>query len=276
MTIIFDLQFLEGHFMSLRCLNLKLLAFSVMIGFFTGSTVDVLADEGNNDFTEYFKPVTKTKSTKSKKGRRNVKKGKKSVSMKSKNLINQASGNKYVDANAANDTGTCVYAQTNNINALNAELEKVHFASNVVNRKCSNGESLLLIATKNDNFIAFRSLLEHGANPNLENSAGVTPLHVLARTDGRNSDDMFKMLIRHPDIMVNGQDLCGYTPLMRAIEFGNVEAVKGLIKAGANTTMKNNYGQNAVTLAEQMVNAQRNEEKAVVNKQIFDIVNRVD
>jgi ankyrin repeat protein len=61
---------------------------------------------------------------------------------------------------------------------------------------------------------------------------------------------------------------------MRAVEFGNIEVVKGLMKAGANTTMKNNYGQNAVTLAEQMVAAQRNEEKVVVNKQILDIVNR--
>ena len=86
---------------------------------------------------------------------------------------------------------------------------------------------------------------------------------------------MFNMLIRHPDINVNNQDLCGYTPLMRAIEFGNIDVVRGLIRAGANTTMKNNYGQNSIALAEQMVAAQRNPEKAVVNKQILDIVNRV-
>ena len=254
-----------------RCFNLKLLVACVTACMFAESTNIATAADANNDFTEYFKPVTK-KTTK--KGKRRGKRGKQDVSMKSKDLINQANGNKYVDANAANDTGTCIYAQTNNINALNAELEKAHYASNVVNRKCSNGESLLLIATKNDNFITFRTLLEHGANPNLENSAGVTPLHILARVDGRNSDDMFNMLIRHPDINVNNQDLCGYTPLMRAIEFGNIEVVKGLMKAGANTTMKNNYGQNAVTLAEQMVAAQRNEEKVVVNKQILDIVNR--
>ena len=253
-----------------RCFNLKLLVGCVSACMLAESTNIATAADANNDFTEYFKPVTKKTTKKSK---RRGKRGKQDVSMKSKDLINQAKGNKYVDANSANDTGTCIYAQTNNINALNAELEKAHYASNVVNRKCSNGESLLLIATKNDNFITFRTLLEHGANPNLENSAGVTPLHILARVDGRNSDDMFNMLIRHPDINVNNQDLCGYTPLMRAIEFGNVEAVSGLMKAGANTTMKNNYGQNAVTLAEQMVAAQRNEEKVVVNKQILDIIN---
>ena len=254
-----------------RCFNLKLLVACLAVCICAGSTDTVSAEETNNDFTEYFKPVTKKKA---KKGKRKGKRSRKDVSMKSKDLINQFSGNKYVDANSANDTGTCIYAQTNNINALNAELEKAHFASSVVNRKCSNGESLLLIATKNDNFIAFKTLLEHGANPNLENSAGATPLHILSRVDGRNADDMFNMLIRHPDISVNNQDLCGYTPLMRAIEFGNVEAVRGLMKAGANTTMKNNYGQNALTLAEQMVAAQRNSEKVVVNKQILDIVNR--
>ena len=253
-----------------RCFNLKLLVACVAVCVFAEGADIAISANANNDFTEYFKPVTKKTTKKSK---RKGKRGKQDVSMKSKELINQAKGNKYVDANSANDTGTCIYAQTNNINALNAELEKAHYASNVVNRKCSNGESLLLIATKNDNFITFRTLLEHGANPNLENSAGVTPLHILARVDGRNSDDMFNMLIRHPDINVNNQDLCGYTPLMRAIEFGNVEAVSGLMNAGANTTMKNNYGQNAVTLAEQMVAAQRNEEKVVVNKQILDIVN---
>ena len=255
-----------------RCFNLKLLVACVTICVFTGSADIAVSIDANNDFTEYFKPATKKTTKKSK---RKGKKGKQHVSMKSKDLINQANGNKYVDANSANDTGTCIYAQTNNINALNAELEKTHYASNVVNRKCSNGESLLLIATKNDNFIAFKTLLEHGANPNLENSAGVTPLHILARVDGRNSDDMFNMLIRHPDINVNNQDLCGYTPLMRAIEFGNIDVVRGLIRAGANTTMKNNYGQNSIALAEQMVAAQRNPEKAVVNKQILDIVNRV-
>ena len=261
-----------GHFMLSRCFNLKLLVACVTICVFTGSADIAVSIDANNDFTEYFKPATKKTTKKSK---RKGKKGKQHVSMKSKDLINQAKGNKYVDANSANDTGTCIYAQTNNINALNAELEKAHYASNVVNRKCSNGESLLLIATKNDNFIAFKTLLEHGANPNLENSAGVTPLHILARVDGRNSDDMFNMLIRHPDINVNNQDLCGYTPLMRAIEFGNIDVVRGLIRAGANTTMKNNYGQNSIALAEQMVAAQRNPEKAVVNKQILDIVNRV-
>ena len=209
-----------------RCFNLKLLVTCVAVCMFTEANY-AGAEGANNDFTEYFKPVAK-KTTK--KGKRKGKGSKQDVSMKSKDLINQAKGSKYVDANFANDTGTCIYAQTNNINALNAELEKAHFASNVVNRKCSNGESLLLIATKNDNFIAFKTLLEHGANPNLENSA--------------------------------------------AIEFGNVEAVRGLMKAGANTTMKNNYGQNSIALAEQMVVAQRNPEKAVVNKQILDIVNR--
>lgn len=253
-----------------RCFNLKLLVGCVSACMLAESTNIATAADANNDFTEYFKPVTKKTA---KKGKRRGKRGKQDVSMKSKDLINQANGNKYVDANSANDTGTCIYAQTNNINALNAELEKAHYASNVVNRKCSNGESLLLIATKNDNFIAFRTLLEHGADPNLENSAGVTPLHILARVAGRNSDDMFNMLIRHPDINVNNQDLCGYTPLMRAIEFGNIEVVSGLMKAGANTTMKNNYGQNAIALAEQMVAAQRNKEKVVVNKQILDIIN---
>lgn len=256
--------------MSLRCFNLKLLVACVAVCMLAEGTNIAGAADANNDFTEYFKPVTKKTAKKSK---RRGKRGKQDVSMKSKDLINRAKGNEYVDANSANDTGTCIYAQTNNINALNAELEKAHYASNVVNRKCSNGESLLLIATKNDNFITFRTLLERGANPNLENSAGATPLHILARVDGRNSDDMFNMLIRHPDINVNSQDLCGYTPLMRAIEFGNIEAVRGLIKAGANTTIKNNYGQNALVLAEKMVAAQRNEEKAVVNKQILDIVN---
>ena len=59
-----------------------------------------------------------------------------------------------------------------------------------------------------------------------------------------------------PEIKINAKIINGYTPLLCAIENRYTEVTKLLIAHGANLTLKNTAGENALALAQRKENTE--------------------
>ena len=122
-------------------------------------------------------------------------------------------------------------------------------------------------------------LLKHGANPNIENKDGATPLYVASKSY-KNKKDIVELLLKygadpnyyesgrapisaasnngHTDIVelllkygadVNDVISGGYSPLMMACVTGKYDTVKFLLENGAEVNVKNYKGETPLSLA---------------------------
>jgi ankyrin repeat protein len=112
-----------------------------------------------------------------------------------------------------------------------------------VNALGRNGSTALHHATWNDEI--FHVMLERGADPKLQQSHGVTTLH-MACQDG-SAALVAKLLQLHPDL--DAWDGAEFTPLLNAAEAGRVDLLKLLIAAGADLKAVQKNGRNALHLA---------------------------
>lgn len=88
---------------------------------------------------------------------------------------------------------------------------------------------LLNTAVNYNRIETVKDLLKHGADPNIQDEHGLTPL---MRAVNYNHIENVKDLLKHgadPNI----QDQHGLTPLMRALCYNHIENVKILLKHGA-------------------------------------------
>jgi len=120
------------------------------------------------------------------------------------------------------------------------------------------------------NLNAVRTLLAHGADPNLPYKAGITPLmcvsqHVArarakvnARSKGgltalhfaaRHNEPEIAELLISVGAQVNARDPKGATPLHYASQKGGEEMIQVLLSAGADRNVKNKAGQTPVQIA---------------------------
>ncbi|EGT47304.1 hypothetical protein CAEBREN_20525 [Caenorhabditis brenneri] len=106
--------------------------------------------------------------------------------------------------------------------------QRLHFAPEVE----------LLEATCRADYAEVERLLNEGANPNLHNDDGLTPLHQCAIDD--NQQIMLLLLERGAN--VNAQDTEQWTPLHAAACCAHINIVKILIQAGANLLAVNAEG----------------------------------
>jgi len=97
-----------------------------------------------------------------------------------------------------------------------------------------------------NNFEAFKVGFESGADLNMQNKYGWTPLHVAIRRDRR---DMVEYLIdKGADI--DKVDGVGWTPLMEAVMDDMTELVAYLIEKGADKNIANQRGATAGMLVQ--------------------------
>lgn len=81
-------------------------------------------------------------------------------------------------------------------------------------------------------------LLETGADPNLEDSEGISPIFYVF------SEDILALLVKYGAKINNTY---GYeTPLMAAMKYSDFEYLKALIKYGADVNAKSDYGTTAL------------------------------
>ncbi len=103
-------------------------------------------------------------------------------------------------------------------------------------------------------------LLAHGADPNVRDMLGWTPL---MRAAHRGGAGLVRRLLDSPDVDVNAQNQFGTTALHIAAATGSLRNAKLLVEHGATLELEDSVGNTALTLAEQ------NKHKAVA-----DLLNR--
>eukprot|EP01114_Cavostelium_apophysatum_P013883 TRINITY_DN3462_c0_g1_i3.p1 TRINITY_DN3462_c0_g1~~TRINITY_DN3462_c0_g1_i3.p1 ORF type:complete len:1224 (+),score=375.16 TRINITY_DN3462_c0_g1_i3:746-4417(+) len=123
-----------------------------------------------------------------------------------------------------------------------------------INARNSNGFTAIHLAcTKDFRARIISSLFRYGADINIPNKDGATPLHHLVKVKSNTEDrELLESLIL--DIIkkgsaVNAQDADKDTPLHEACVAGNLQAVKYLIEHGADTTLTNRQNQIPLSIA---------------------------
>ena len=89
--------------------------------------------------------------------------------------------------------------------------------------------------------------LKKGANANIKNNLGWSPLYIAA---SRGRLKVAKLLLEH-GADINAEDNDGLTPLMMAAGKGNLEVVQLLIKQGADSNAKDNKDKTALDYAQE-------------------------
>ena len=97
-------------------------------------------------------------------------------------------------------------------------------------RDYKTGETALHIVVKRGDLTYLRFLLAKGADPNLKDDKGTTPL-LLAATSGES--EMISVLIQQ-GANVNLGNSSGETPLIRAVQSRDLTMVRTLLAAGAD------------------------------------------
>lgn len=106
-------------------------------------------------------------------------------------------------------------------------------------------EKIEKIVYEND-FGAFKNEFDNGADLNMQNKYGWTPLHVAIRRDRR---DMVEYLLdKGADI--DKVDGVGWTPLMEAVMDEMTDLVGYLVEKGADKTIANQRGATAPMLVQ--------------------------
>jgi hypothetical protein len=90
-----------------------------------------------------------------------------------------------------------------------------------------------------------KKLLEEGADPNIRDGDGNTPLHFAA---SKGCAEVARLLLRH-GADPNAQDKNGETPLHVAAYWGRVDVVRLLLEHGADPTVKNKDGDTPLDIA---------------------------
>lgn len=139
-----------------------------------------------------------------------------------------------------------LYKELKNLNIKNSVfcnlLDKAYNASDI-NISDELGWTLLGYAIYNEMDIT-ELLLENGANPNvIVNGEPIINIAIDRRDIGTP-----ELLIEH-GADINIQNWCGETPLMRAIKSYIIDNVKLLIEHGANPYIKDSFGNDALDIA---------------------------
>jgi len=100
----------------------------------------------------------------------------------------------------------------------------------------SEAEELLLNATQGANCTKMLQALEAGANPNIRDPNGRTPLHFCAGVGLAPAC----VLLVHFGAQLDVRDKEGLTPLHMAAGYANAQSLKVLIAAGANASIPGN------------------------------------
>ncbi|HMO67325.1 MAG TPA: ankyrin repeat domain-containing protein [Novosphingobium sp.] len=119
--------------------------------------------------------------------------------------------------------------------------------STIVNtRDITSGESALHIVTQRRDLTWMTFLIQRGANVNIRDARGVTPL-VLASNLG--FIEGVELLVERQARVDEANDT-GETPLISAVHRRNIALVRILLKAGANPDRADNSGRSARDYAE--------------------------
>jgi ankyrin repeat protein len=137
------------------------------------------------------------------------------------------------------DSGLMLAVQEDSMKVFAALLD----ARNInLELKSRNGDNALMIASYKANRPAVEALLAKGAEVN---RPGWTPLHYAAAS---GNQDILRMLL-DKSAFPDAESPNRTTPIMMAARGGHIIAVKVLLDAGADASLKNELGMNAIDFA---------------------------
>ena len=119
-----------------------------------------------------------------------------------------------------------------------AEVTKIlnNPSSRIIDARTDTGEGALHIVAKRSDPTYLGFLLSRGANPNLQDGQGDTPLMAALQVSFLSGVET--LIARKAD--VNLANNSGETPLIRAVQLRNLEAVQMLLAAGADPDKTDN------------------------------------
>ena len=133
-------------------------------------------------------------------------------------------------------------------NGSEVECRQILQHDETINSTDDTGQTALMAAASSNRLDLAKLLIEHGADVNQSSASGLTALHYAAL---ENHHEMAKLLLNNnanvdPAMRYSSTDgnytqeplvweYIGATPLLIAVESGNIEVLSVLIKAGANT-----------------------------------------
>lgn len=119
--------------------------------------------------------------------------------------------------------------------------------STLVNtRDITSGETALHIVTKRSDALWIRFLTQNGANPNIRDKDGNTPIQIAVIV---GPIDSVEALIK-AGADINSTNASGETPLMTAVHRRDVALVRLLLEKGANPDQNDNSGRSARVYAD--------------------------
>lgn len=126
--------------------------------------------------------------------------------------------------------------------AVTAMLNEPGAGETLVNaRDITTGDSGLHIVTARRDALWVRFLLQRGANPNVRNKKGVTPIQLATRMGF--VEGVEELIKRGADINVS--DSQGETPLISAVHQRNIQLIRRFLKDGGDPDRNDNSGRSA-------------------------------
>ena len=126
--------------------------------------------------------------------------------------------------------------------SLRAAVALIDWPQTNVEIRTDKDESPLMIAALKGQLEMVKKLIDRDADVN---KTGWTPLHYAAT----NAHLAIMELLLERHAYIDAESPNGTTPLMMAAQYGNAAAVKLLLDAGADASMKNQLGLNAIDFA---------------------------
>jgi hypothetical protein len=106
-----------------------------------------------------------------------------------------------------------------------------------------DGRTALMEAVESGHELMVQMLLEAGANPNAQDAQDQTPLHLIASRLKLENSTPLELLLKY-GAKLEMRDIHHQTPLALAAKALNMEAIRLLIKAGANPNVRDVNGSN--------------------------------
>lgn len=143
-----------------------------------------------------------------------------------------------------------VFEFRNAVNQGNQKLVDLFVRGGInVNARNDGEDSCLQIALKSGFTVIINILLKAGANADVKDETGLTPLQVACGKRTRGYKELAEQLVMM-GADVNVRDQKGWTPLMVAISIGDDDMVTLLLKNGANPLLQTPKGDDALALAQ--------------------------
>jgi ankyrin repeat protein len=103
------------------------------------------------------------------------------------------------------------------------------------------------------NLVEFRRLLVLNIDVNQPDDSGYMPVHIASDARSVNHTEIVRLLIEH-GADINVKNRVGHTPLYYAVKYKNINLIRELIEHGANVTERDDFGSTYLHIASSFAN----------------------